>query len=340
MKTILVTGGTGYIGSHTVVELMNAGYNPVLIDDFSNSTPEFISRLETLCGKPIQFREGSCCDKPFLETVFQEFKIDSVIHFAAFKAVGESVENPGKYYHNNITGLLNIIDVMEAFDVKQLIFSSSCTVYGEPEESSVVFENSDLGKPNSPYGWTKWMNEQIIRDYVLKGNIQAVMLRYFNPIGAHSSGLIGEQPIGKPNNIVPFITQTAIGLRDELVVFGNDYDTEDGTCMRDYVHVSDIAKAHISALTYGGQENPAIFNLGTGNGTSVLELIHLFEEISNMKLNWSFGPRRSGDIPEIYANTDKAKKELHWQTSLTVKDALIDSWRWEQNRNQYESNSL
>lgn len=340
MKQILVTGGTGYIGSHTVVELFDAGYEPILIDDFSNSTPEFLSRLENLCGKPVQFRQGSCCDKSFLQEVFREFDINGVIHFAAFKAVGESVDDPGKYYHNNITGLLNIMDVMEEFHVEKLIFSSSCTVYGEPEGSSIVFENSPLGKPNSPYGWTKWMNEQIIRDYVVKGKLKALLLRYFNPVGAHKSGLIGELPVGRPNNIVPFITQTAIGLREELVVFGNDYNTEDGTCIRDYVHVSDIAKAHIAALDYAGNENPAAFNLGTGKGTSVLELITLFEEISGVKLNWSFGQRRAGDIPEIYANTDKAKNELHWQTTLTVKDALADSWRWEQNLKQHESSTL
>jgi UDP-glucose 4-epimerase len=340
MKHILVTGGTGYIGSHTVVELFDAGYEPILIDDFSNSTPEFLSWLENLCGRPVIFRQGSCCDKSFLQGVFREFEISSVIHFAAYKAVGESVDDPGKYYHNNITGLLNVMDVMEEFQVEQLIFSSSCTVYGEPEGSSTVFENSPLGTPSSPYGWTKWMNEQIIRDYVVKGKLKAILLRYFNPVGAHKSGLIGELPVGRPNNIVPFITQTAIGLREELVVFGNNYNTADGTCIRDYVHVTDIAKAHIAALGYAGNENPAAFNLGTGKGTSVLELITLFEEISGKKLNWSYGPRRAGDIPEIYANTDKAKSELHWQTTLTVKDALKDSWRWEQNRKQDESSTL
>lgn len=340
MKQILVTGGTGYIGSHTVVELLEAGYEPILIDDFSNSSRDFLTRLEAVCGRSVQFREGSCCDKAFLQGVFSEFDISSVIHFAAYKAVGESVENPSKYYHNNITGLLNIMDVMEEFKVEQLIFSSSCTIYGEPEGSSIVFENSPLGKPSSPYGWTKWMNEQIIRDYVVNGKLKAILLRYFNPVGAHKSGLIGELPVGRPNNIVPFITQTAIGLREELVIFGNDYNTSDGTCIRDYVHVTDIAKAHIAAIDYSGNENPVAFNLGTGKGTSVLELINLFEEITGEKLNWSFGPRRAGDIPEIYANTDKAKKELHWQTALSVKDALTDSWRWEQNRKQHESNTL
>ncbi len=339
MKTILVTGGTGYIGSHTVVELIESGYHPVIIDDFSNSEKWSLQQLEKLCGQPIDFYEGSCCDKAFLENVFRLHQFDGVIHFAAFKAVGESVLKPEKYYQNNITGLLNLLDVMEKFEVNQLVFSSSCTVYGMPEEGPIVYETTPVGRPLSPYGWTKWMNEQIIRDYTPKGKLNSVMLRYFNPIGAHKSGIIGELPIGVPNNIVPFITQTVIGLRDELTVFGSDYNTVDGTCVRDYIHVTDVAKAHIIALDYSKDENPAVFNLGTGQGISVLELINTFEEVSGTKVNWSFGPRRLGDIDAIFANTDKAKKELNWSTQLTVKDALEDSWRWEQNRINYETDN-
>lgn len=332
MKTILVTGGTGYIGSHTVVELVNAGFEPVIVDSLVRSSASMLDRLEKLCNTSLIFREGSCCDREFMERVFTEFKIDGVIHFAAFKAVGESVEEPLLYYQNNINGLLTLIETMQAHNVRQLVFSSSCTVYGNPEQDMCVYENTALGTPNSPYGWTKWMAEQILRDCTAAGNLDAVLLRYFNPIGAHPSGTIGELPIGRPNNIVPFITQTAAGLRDELTVFGSDYATTDGTCVRDYIHVTDIAQAHIHALVAENLPPLDVFNLGTGKGTSVLELIHAFEEVSGKPLNWSFGSRRPGDVSAIYANADKAKSGLGWEAKFSVKDALADAWRWEQNR--------
>jgi UDP-glucose 4-epimerase len=332
MKKILVTGGTGYIGSHTVVELINSGFEPVIIDNFSNSNAEMLSRLETLTGKSILFYEGDCCDEAFIESLFSNHQFSGVIHFAAFKAVGESVEQPLNYYDNNLGGLISILKAMEKFAVKKLVFSSSCTVYGNPENGSAVYETSALGVPNSPYGWTKLMGEQIIKDSCQNGKINAILLRYFNPIGAHPAGNIGELPQGKPNNIVPFITQTAIGIRDSLTVFGSDYPTTDGTCIRDYIHVVDIAKAHILSLDYSSSVNPEVFNLGTGKGTSVLELIRQFEEVSGKELNWNFGPRREGDVTEIYANTEKAEKQLGWKAQFTVKEALGHAWRWEQNR--------
>ena len=336
MKTILVTGGAGYIGSHTVVELIASGYEPVIIDDFSNSSKWSFGQLEKLCGRSLTLYEGSCCDRDFLEKVFSKHQFSAVIHFAAFKAVGESVAFPEKYYNNNITGLLSVLDTMEKFNVAHLVFSSSCTVYGIPKGDSCVFESTPLGTPNSPYGWTKWMSEQIISDYSAKGKLKAILLRYFNPIGAHKSGEIGELPIGTPNNIVPFITQTAAGLREKLTVFGSDYPTKDGTCLRDYIHVTDLAKAHILSIDFQSENYPEVFNVGTGKATSVLELIKAFEEVSGSKLNWEFGDRRPGDVTEIFANTDKAKNQLNWSAKYTVKDALEDSWRWEQNRLKYE----
>jgi len=329
---ILVTGGVGYIGSHTVVELINEGYEPVIIDNFSNSNAEMLKRLESLTGKSLLFHEGDCCDIAFLKQVFRAHTFEGVIHFAAFKAVGESVENPIKYYENNLGSLVSILKTMQEFGVKQFVFSSSCTVYGNPENSKCVYETTPLGVPNSPYGWTKFMGEQIVKDIVASNKIKAVLLRYFNPIGAHSSGMIGEFPQGTPNNIVPYITQTMVGIRESLTVFGSDYETPDGTCIRDYIHVVDLAKAHILALSHTSEINPEIFNLGTGTGTSVLELIQAFEEVTNKKLNWNFGPRRAGDVTEIYANTEKAASELGWNSKYNVKDALADAWRWEQNR--------
>lgn len=332
MKKILVTGGVGYIGSHTVVELINEGYEPVIIDNFSNSTQGMLNRIENLVGKSVQFFEGNCCDEMFLDSIFEKHKIEGVIHFAAFKAVGESVEEPIKYYENNLGSLLTILKAMEKHGVTRLVFSSSCTVYGNPENSTCVYESTPLGTPSSPYGWTKLMSEQIIRDIAHQGKVNAILLRYFNPIGAHPSGQIGELPQGTPNNIVPFITQTAIGIRESLTVFGADYPTSDGTCIRDYIHVVDLAKAHICALNYKSNINPEVFNLGTGKGTSVLELIQQFEEVTQQKLNWQFGPRRAGDVVEIYADTAKVNSQLGWKATLSVKEALADSWRWEQNR--------
>lgn len=336
-KTILVTGGAGYIGSHTVVELMHAGYSVVILDNFSNTSKEvYASLLSLLPSDPILF-EGSVLDYNLLDLIFKAHKIDAVIHFAAFKAVGESVENPLMYYENNITGLIRLLAMMEENEVKKLVFSSSCTVYGIPENEICVSETTPLGIPNSPYGQTKQMGEQIIQDFCKSNDIEAVLLRYFNPVGAHESAKIGELPNGVPNNILPFITQTAFGEREELKVFGNDYDTEDGTCVRDFIHVVDVAEAHVKAIEVEQKsENPLILNLGTGKGSSVLELISSFEEANGIKINWTFADRRPGDVPAIYANPEKAEKILNWKTKRTITDAVRDAWNWEKYRMENE----
>ena len=335
-RTILVTGGAGYIGSHTVVELIRSGYQVVIVDDFSNSNKKNLVNLFEICGCEIPVEKGSCIDEIFLTQVFKQYSIDAVIHFAAFKAVGESVAQPLKYYQNNISGLICLLKVMEKAHVSQLIFSSSCTVYGSPENSALVTENTPLSAPNSPYGWTKWMAEQIIRDTAKTGKLNAVLLRYFNPIGAHESGKIGELPSGVPNNIVPYMTQTAAGIRSKLTVFGDDYPTEDGTCIRDYIHVSDLAIAHIQALSIEANDEPEVFNLGTGKGTSVLELIHAFELATGKPLNWAFGKRRAGDVTEIYADVTKAKQILKWESNRNIQQAIEDAWRWEKYRLEHE----
>lgn len=336
-KTILVTGGAGYIGSHTVVELMHAGYSVVILDNFSNTSKEvYASLLSLLPSEPILF-EGSVLDYNLLDLIFKAHKIDAVIHFAAFKAVGESVENPLMYYENNITGLIRLLAMMEDNEVKKLVFSSSCTVYGIPENEICVSESTPLGVPNSPYGQTKQMGEQIIQDFCKSNDIEAVLLRYFNPVGAHESAKIGELPNGVPNNILPFITQTAFGEREELKVFGNDYDTTDGTCVRDFIHVVDVAEAHVKSLEVEQKsENPLILNLGTGKGSSVLELISAFEDANGIKINWSFADRRPGDVPAIFANPEKAKKILNWKTKRTITDAVRDAWNWEKYRMENE----
>lgn len=336
-KTILVTGGAGYIGSHTVVELMHAGYSVVILDNFSNTSKEvYASLLSLLPSEPILF-EGSVLDYNLLDLIFKAHKIDAVIHFAAFKAVGESVENPLMYYENNITGLIRLLAMMEENEVKKLVFSSSCTVYGIPENEICVSESTPLGIPNSPYGQTKQMGEQIIKDFCKSNDIEAVLLRYFNPVGAHESAKIGELPNGVPNNILPFITQTAFGEREELKVFGNDYDTEDGTCVRDFIHVVDVAEAHVKALEVEQKsENPLILNLGTGKGSSVLELISAFEDANEIKIKWSFADRRPGDVPAIFANPEKAEKILNWKTKRTITDAVRDAWNWEKYRMENE----
>lgn len=336
-KMILVTGGAGYIGSHTVVELMHAGYSVVILDNFSNTSKEvYASLLSLLPSEPILF-EGSVLDYNLLDLIFKAHKIDAVIHFAAFKAVGESVENPLMYYENNITGLIRLLAMMEENEVKKLVFSSSCTVYGIPENEICVSESTPLGVPNSPYGQTKQMGEQIIQDFCKSNDIEAVLLRYFNPVGAHESAKIGELPNGVPNNILPFITQTAFGEREELKVFGNDYDTADGTCVRDFIHVVDVAEAHVKALEVEQKsENPLILNLGTGKGSSVLELISAFEDANGIKINWSFADRRQGDVPAIFANPEKAEKILNWKTKRTITDAVRDAWNWEKYRMENE----
>ena len=333
MKNILVTGGAGFIGSHTVVELVNSGYNPVIIDDFSNSEKSVINNLEKITNRKIKFYEGMFQDKNLLKKVFTENNVDGIIHFAAFKAVGESVEQPLKYYQNNVTGLVNLLEVMGHHKVINLVFSSSCTVYGEPDKLPIT-ENSPVKPANSPYGATKQMCETIIRDCcVADSRLRALSLRYFNPIGAHSSGLIGELPKGVPANLVPFITQTAAGIRESVTVFGNDYLTPDGTCVRDYIHVVDLAKAHIKALeclnskSYSGYD---VCNVGTGKGSSVMEIIKTFKKVTGQEVPYKIGARRPGDTISIYAAVDKSAALLGWKTEETLADVLNDAWRWQQ----------
>jgi len=329
---ILVTGGAGYIGSHSVVALVENGFIPVVVDDFRNAKRSVIQRLEKLTGKPILVYDFSIHDKNQLSQLFEKYSFSGVIHFAADKAVGESVANPLKYFNNNLGGLVSLLEVMISFDVRQLVFSSSCTVYGTPDKVPVT-ESTPTKMPDSPYGYTKLINEQMIQQVQLAHpKLKVVLLRYFNPIGAHLSGLIGEEPQGIPNNLLPYITQTAAGKRDFLTVYGVDYNTPDGSCVRDYIHVADLAEAHVAALNYMNTHNISVetFNLGTGTGTSVLEMIRFFDEISGMKLPYKVGDRRSGDVPAIYANTDKAEEILGWKAQRTVKDAIRDAWNYEQ----------
>ncbi len=335
-KNIIVTGGAGYIGSHTVVELLAQGYNPIIVDNFCNSEKSVMDGLEEITGKQVTLFEGDCTDKAFMSQVFSETNPIGVIHFAAYKAVGESVEKPLAYYHNNVVSLLVLLEVMQEQNCKQLVFSSSCTVYGTPQKLPVT-EQSPTQKAISPYGNTKQIAEDIIKDQVAANSgLSAVALRYFNPIGAHSTGLIGELPLDIPSNLVPFVTQTAAGLRNELTIFGNDYNTPDGTNIRDYIHVIDLAKAHVKTLDYlTGKSNFYDFiNVGTGKGTSVLEIVNTFEKVSNQKLNYTIGTRRPGDVEQIYASVDKLKKVLNWQTELTVEGALRDAWNWQLNLNR------
>jgi len=323
---ILVTGGLGYIGSHTVVALIEAGYEPIIVDNLSNTQISVLSRLEKICNRKITFYETSILDKAALNKVFKNHKIASVIHFAAFKAVGESVLQPLKYYENNIGGLISLLQVMESNKISNIIFSSSCTVYGEPE-TLPVNETAPTKEPTSPYGATKQMGEQILKDSFSN----CIALRYFNPIGAHSSALIGEMPLGVPNNLIPYITQTAIGKRPHLTINGNDYETKDGTNVRDYIHVMDLAEAHVAAVVR--LENTAkkyeIFNIGTGKGNSVLEIVTLFEKCNNVKLNYTIGPRRQGDVIAVWADATIANTVLGWTAKRTLKDGLTSAWAWE-----------
>jgi UDP-glucose 4-epimerase len=331
MQKILVTGGAGYIGSHTIVELVEAGYEPVIIDNYSNSDKKVLNHLNQITGKQILAYEANCSDVKMLRKIFIEHHISGVIHFAAFKAVGESVEKPLKYYDNNIISLIRLLEVMIEFKVKNFVFSSSCTVYGQPENLPVS-ENAPIQQANSPYGYTKQVSEQIILDLINSGSdINAVLLRYFNPIGAHPSALIGELPLGVPNNLVPFITQTAAGLRNELTVFGDDYQTPDGTCIRDYIHVSDLANAHVKAFEWieNNGETLGIFNIGTGHGNSVLEVIQSFEKVSKKNLNYKIGDRRSGDVEQIWASADKSNHALKWKPKYTLDDAMLHAWKWQ-----------
>jgi len=335
---ILVTGGTGYIGSHTVVELQNNGYDVVVLDNLSNSSVKSLDRVKAITGKDVTFYEGDIRDRKILEKIFDNEKIDSCIHFAGLKAVGESVEKPWEYYDNNITGTLTLVDEMRKHGVKNIIFSSSATVYGDPAQIPIT-EECPKGQCTNPYGWTKSMLEQILSDMQKADNEwNVVLLRYFNPIGAHQSGTMGENPNGIPNNLMPYITQVAVGKREELGVFGNDYDTPDGTGVRDYIHVVDLADGHVKALKKI-EENAGlcIYNLGTGTGYSVLDIVKNFEEANNLKIPYSIKPRRAGDIAICYADPTKAKKELGWEAKYGIKEMCADSWRWQKNNpNGYE----
>lgn len=334
---ILVTGGAGYIGSHTVVELLNSGYEVVVLDNLMNSSKESLDRIKKITGKKFAFYEVDLLDKQAVQKVFEEQKIESVIHFAGLKAVGESVEQPLRYYHNNITGTLNLCELMEKFGVYKLVFSSSATVYGNPEHVPIK-EDFPLSATN-PYGQTKLMLEHILNDvYVSNNKWSIVLLRYFNPIGAHESGLIGEDPSGVPNNLMPFITQVAVGKLEKLRVFGGDYPTLDGTGVRDYIHVVDLAQGHIKALGKAKRtEGVVTYNLGTGIGYSVLDLVNSFSEVSNVKIPYEIVERRPGDIAKCYADPSKANKELGWTARKTIVEMCRDSWNWQtKNPNGYK----
>lgn len=335
-KTILVTGGTGFIGSHTTVELQQAGYDVVIIDNLSNSQADVVDGIEQITGIRPAFEQVDCCDLAGLEVVFQKYPaITGIIHFAASKAVGESVEQPLKYYENNLLSLINLLKLMPKYDVKGIIFSSSCTVYGQPDpEFLPVTELAPIKKAESPYGNTKQINEEIIQDYIHSGaSISAIILRYFNPIGSHPSSIIGEMPNGVPANLIPYLTQTAIGIRPCLKVFGDDYNTPDGSCIRDYIYVVDLAKAHVAAMARiveGKNAEPVeIYNVGTGNGVSVLELINTFEKCTGVKLNYEIAPRRAGDIEKVWGNVDKANEVLGWKAVHTLEEALSSAWNWQ-----------
>ncbi|MFP4547296.1 MAG: UDP-glucose 4-epimerase GalE [Fidelibacterota bacterium] len=328
---ILVTGGAGYIGSHTSVELLNAGHEVVIVDNLSNSQGEAVNRIAEITGKQVDFYEVDILDREALETIFENHTFDAVIHFAALKAVGESVEKPLLYYHNNITGSIVLCDVMKKYNVKNIVFSSSATVYGDPERVPIQ-EDFPVSTTN-PYGTTKLVMETILRDlYKAYKNWNIVILRYFNPIGAHESGKIGEDPNGIPNNLMPYISQVAIGKLKELSVFGDDYPTVDGTGVRDYIHVVDLAKGHLAALNKLSK-NPGevTYNLGTGNGYSVLQMIHAFEKAAGKKVPYKIVDRRPGDIAECWADPAKAKAELGWQAELDLHDMCRDTWRWQSN---------
>ncbi|MBU2872073.1 UDP-glucose 4-epimerase GalE [Colwellia sp. E2M01] len=334
MNHILVTGGAGYIGSHTVLELLKLGENVVVIDDLSNSSKESLNRVETLSGKAVTFFEGSILDQDLLVNIFSQFSFSSVIHFAGHKAVGESVNKPLSYYHNNVQGTVSLVEVMEKFNVNNLVFSSSATVYGEGAKPPYI-ETQTLGCPTSPYGQTKLMVERILADVVRSNSdFKVANLRYFNPIGADESGQIGEDPNGIPNNLMPFVAQVAVGKRAELSIFGNDYATEDGTCERDYIHVTDLAQGHVAALNWLVNQAHGLceaFNLGTGTPYSVLKIVKSFEQYTKVKVPFKFVPRRDGDLDAFWANADKAADKLNWQAHKTMQDMMEDTWRWQSN---------
>ena len=334
MKKILVTGGCGYIGTHTIVDLLQNGFNVISADNNSRSKAGILEGVEKITGVKVKNYTVDLCIFDDTHAIFQENPdIDGIIHFAAYKSVGESVENPLLYFDNNLNSLISILRCASEFNVPHFVFSSSCTVYGNPVEIPLT-EKSLLQKAESAYGFTKQMGEQIVEQTVLSNNIQAVLLRYFNPVGAHISNQIGEMPIGKPANLVPAITQTAIGKLPQMLVHGNDYPTKDGSCIRDYIHVTDISHAHTLALNYlinkKNESNCDIFNLGSGNGYSVLEVIHAFEKVSGQKLNYVIGPRRPGDVIAIFANNEKATKLLKWTLQYSLEDMMSTAWNWEQ----------
>ena len=331
-KKILLTGGAGYIGAHTVVELVAAGYDPVIIDNFSKSDKTLLDGISRITNKPLQFVEGDCCDREFLSKLFKEHgPFSSVLHFATFKSVGESVEKPLDYYKNNVGSMLALMDTMKDNQVSDLIFSSSCTVYGQPDHIPVN-EEAPFKRAESPYGATKQVCERILED-AYKTGFRVVSLRYFNPIGAHPSALLGELPVGAPNNLVPYITQTAAGVRERLTVFGNDYNTPDGTCIRDFIHVVDVAVAHVKAMEFLSKRTERnlyeVFNLGTGIGVSVLQLIQKFIKTTGVNLNYVIGPRRPGDVEKVYADPQKLNKAFNWKTQYTVEESLLHAWQWE-----------
>lgn len=335
---ILVTGGAGFIGSHTCVELLNAGYDVVVLDNLSNASEKSLDRVKAITGKEVTFYKGDILDRTILSTIFEKEKIDSCIHFAGLKSVGESVQKPWEYYENNIAGTLTLLDVMRQHGVKNIIFSSSATVYGDPAMIPIT-EECPKGQCTNPYGWTKSMLEQVLTD-MQKADPEwnVILLRYFNPIGAHKSGTIGENPNGIPNNLMPYITQVAVGKLKELGVFGNDYDTHDGTGVRDYIHVVDLAKGHVKALKKIEEKaGLCIYNLGTGVGYSVLDIVKNFEEATGKKIPYVIKPRRPGDIATCYSDASKAKRELGWEAQYGIKEMCEDSWRWQSmNPNGYD----
>lgn len=340
---VLVTGGCGYIGAHTIVDLINNGFDVVSVDSNIRSSTQLLDGIEKITGKKVRNYKVDLCNLEDTNAVFHENRdIIGVIHFAALKAVGESVNEPLMYFQNNLTSLINVLKCVKEYNIPNLVFSSSCSVYGNTKALPVV-EETPLGEAQSPYARTKQMGEQMIEDYSRVNDTQSILLRYFNPVGAHPSALIGELPLGKPDNLVPVITQTAIGKIPKMTVFGTDYDTRDGSCVRDYIHVMDIANAHTKALQYliarRNTSNCEVFNLGTGNGVTVLEAIKAFEKISGIKLNYTTGPRREGDVISIYANNSKAKEKLQWEPKIGIEDSMRTAWQWEVSlRNKVLSN--
>jgi UDP-glucose 4-epimerase len=335
MKKIIITGGTGYIGSHTVVEFQNSGFEVVIIDNLSNSQIEVLDGIYNITGKRPQFYKADVANEDEMESIFSQHKdAIAIVHFAAFKAVGESVQKPLMYYKNNLCGLINILDQMQKKKIANLVFSSSCTVYGQPE-SLPVTEKSPVIRPESPYGNTKKISEELIEDCIKSiPETKAILLRYFNPIGAHHSAEIGELPLGIPNNLLPYITQTAIGLREKLMVFGSDYNTPDGTAIRDYINITDLANAHVIAvkrlIESKNTENPEVFNVGTGKGVSVLEIIKSFEQSIGVKLNYEITSRRAGDVEKVWADSSKANKTLGWTPKISLDETVKSAWMWEQ----------